>query len=100
MKFRVKSNQVGVSFVGLLFVVGVLACLFVLGAEVFPTLVEYQAILKAAQKASNGNTVPEVKQIFSKASDIDDFKSVTAKDLDISKEGDKVVVKFAYNREI
>jgi hypothetical protein len=101
MKFSVKSNQVGVSFLGLLFVVGVLACLFVLGAQVFPTFVEYQAILKAAQKAANnGNTVPEVKQIFTKASDIDDFKSVTAKDLDVTKEGDKVIVKFAYNKEI
>ena len=26
--------------------------------------------------------------------------SITSKDLDITKEGDKVVVKFAYNKEI
>ena len=46
------------------------------------------------------NTVPEVRQIFDKAAEIDDFKSVTGKDLDISKNGDKVVVGFAYAREI
>ncbi|MDB5872721.1 MAG: hypothetical protein JWQ07_2163 [Ramlibacter sp.] len=100
MKLRLKSRQSGISFIGLLFVVGVFACLGVLAAQVFPTAVEYQAILKAAQKASAGNTVAEVKQIFDKASQIDDIKSVTAKDLDVSKNGDKVVVKFAYNKEI
>src|SRR6266568_2467223 len=100
MKLGVKSGQLGISFVGLLFVVGVLASLAVLGAQAFPTVVEYQAILKAAQKASGGNTVPEVRQIFNKAADIDDIKSISGKDLDISKNGDKVVVKFAYTREI
>jgi Tfp pilus assembly protein PilE len=100
MKSRSISKQSGISFIGLLFVVGVLACLGVLGAQVFPTFVEYQAILKAAQKASAGSSVPEVRQMFEKASQIDDFKSVSSKDLDISKNGDKVVVKFAYNKEI
>ena len=100
MKLRLKPGQSGISFVGLLFVVGIIASLGVLAAQAFPTVVEYQAVLKATQKASTGNTVPEVRQIFDKAAQIDDIKSITAKDLDISKVGDKVVVKFAYNREI
>jgi beta-lactam-binding protein with PASTA domain len=100
MKLGFKSRQLGISFIGLLFFVGMLACLAILGAQAFPTVVEYQAILKAAQKASGGNTVAEVRQIFDKAADIDDIKSINGKDLDVSKNGDKVVVKFAYNREI
>jgi hypothetical protein len=31
---------------------------------------------------------------------IDDFKAITGKDLEITKEGDRVVVSFAYEREI
>ena len=100
MKYGVKSRQAGISFIGLLFVVGVLAALAVLLAQAFPTVVEYQAILKAAQKASTGNTVAEVRQIFERAADIDDIKSIGPKDLDITKNGDKVVVTFAYTREI
>ena len=100
MNFRFKAGQSGISFIGLLFVVGVLACLAVLGAQAFPTVIEYQAILKAAQKASDGATVAEVKKIFDKAADVDDFKSISSKDLDITKDGDKVTVKFAYNKEI
>jgi Tfp pilus assembly major pilin PilA len=100
MKVGRKATQAGISFIGLLFVVGVLACLAVLGAQVFPTVVEYQAILKAAKKASGGNTVAEVRQIFDRASDIDDFKSINSKDLAVAKEGDQVIVSFAYNKEI
>jgi hypothetical protein len=94
------ARQRGVSFLGVLIIVGFLACAGVIAAQVFPTVVEYQAILKAAQKASSGNSVPEVRQMFDKAAEVDDFKSVKGRDLEISKEGDKVIVKFAYNKEI
>lgn len=100
MKLGLKARQAGISFIGLLFVVGVLAALAVLGAQAFPTVVEYQAVLKAVQKASAGSTVPEVRQIFDKAAEIDNISSISGRDLEISKEGDKVVVKFAYNKEI
>ncbi|HXS29646.1 MAG TPA: DUF4845 domain-containing protein, partial [Steroidobacteraceae bacterium] len=51
-------------------------------------------------KASAGNTVAEVKSIYNKAAQIDDITSLEAKDLVVTKEGDKVVVSFAYNKEI
>jgi Domain of unknown function (DUF4845) len=96
-----KSKQRGISFMGLLFVGIVLAFVGVIGAQVAPTVIELQAIRKAANKAANeGATPPEVRRIFDAASAIDDFKAVTGKDLDISKVGDKVVVAFAYNKEI
>jgi len=100
MKFG-RKGQAGISIVTMLFVMGVLACAGVLVAQVIPTAVEYQAILRAAQKAANeGGTVAQVRQIFTKASDIDDFKAIDGKDLEVTNEGDKMVVKFAYNKEI
>ncbi len=95
-----KSKQRGISFIGILFVGGVLAFSGVIAAQVFPTLVEFQAITKAASKAQAGNTVVEVRSIFDKAAQIDDIKAISGKDLDIGKEGDKTVVSFAYNKEI
>ena len=94
------SRQRGISFIGLLFVAIVLACVGVVVAQVIPTLIEYQAITKAAGKATAGSTVPEVRAIFDRAQAIDDFQSVSGKDLDVKKDGDKVVVSFAYDREI
>ena len=95
-----KNNQRGASFIGLLFVGGVLVFVGIVGAQVFPTLIEYQAISKAADKSKQSNTVAEVRSTFDKAAQIDDIKSITGKDLEVTKEGDKIVVSFAYNKEI
>ena len=95
-----KHTQRGISFIGILFVGAIVAFSFVLGAQVVPTLIEFQAITKAATKATAGNTVPEVRAIFDKAGQIDDIHSISGKDLDVTKEGDKTVVAFAYTREI
>jgi hypothetical protein len=95
-----RKQQQGISFIGLLFVAIVVACAGVVLAQVIPTVIEYQAIYKAANKAKEGTTVPEVRAIFDRAQAIDDFTSVSGKDLDVRKDGDKVVVSFAYEREI
>jgi hypothetical protein len=95
-----RNQQRGISFIGILFVGGVLAFSGIIAAQVFPTLIEYQAITKAASKSKAGGTVAEVRSTFDKAAQIDDIKSITGKDLEVTKEGDKTVVSFAYNKEI
>lgn len=95
-----KHQQRGISFIGLLFVGVIVAFAGILAAQVLPTLIEYQAIIKAANKAKDGSTVAEVKSIFDKAAAIDDISSIAGKDLEVTKEGDKTVVAFAYTREI
>jgi len=97
---KLKSGQLGLTFFGLLFIGGLLAVTGVITAQVVPTAIEYQAVIKAANKASEGTTVAEVRSTFDKAAAIDDIKSVSGKDIDVSKEGDKIVVSFAYQREI
>jgi hypothetical protein len=100
MTSSLKSRQRGMSFIGLVFVAVVLGSLGVVVAQVIPTVIEYQAVLKAAQKATDGSTVVEVRSIFDRAAAVDNIASVTAKDIDVTKENDKVVVSFAYQREI
>ena len=97
---QLKSSQRGITFIGLLFIGGILAVVGVVVAQVIPTLIELQAITKAVNKARDGNSVPEVRMIFDRAATIDDIKSISAKDLEITKEGEKVVIRFAYQREI
>ena len=92
-------KQRGISFIGLLFVAAVLVCVGVVAAQLIPTLIEYQAIDKAANKAKEGATVPEVRSIFDRQQAIDDFK-LSGKDLDVQKVGDKVVVSYSYEREV
>ena len=47
---QLKSKQRGLSFLGLLFFGGLLAVLGIIAAQVVPTAIEYQAVLKAATK--------------------------------------------------
>ena len=100
MTRSLRSGQRGFSFFGFVFVGAVLAMAGVVVAQIIPTAIEYQAVLKAAQKATDGNTVVEVRSIFDKAAAIDNIASISGKDIDVTKENDKVVVSFAYQREI
>ncbi len=96
----IHSKQHGLSFISLLFVGGVLAATGVVLAQVIPTIIEYAAVDKAINKAKLGSTVAEVRDIFDKATSVEDIKSIRGQDLEIAKEGDTIVVKFAYQREI
>ncbi|WP_439114421.1 DUF4845 domain-containing protein [Hydrogenophaga sp.] len=97
---KLKQQQRGLTFMGLLIVGILLALTGVIVAQVVPTYIEYTAVQKAVQKASAGTTVGEVRSIFDKAAQIDDINTIAGKDLDVGKEGDRVVVSFAYSREI
>lgn len=101
MHLQNMNSQRGITFLGLVFMAIVLGLAGVVIAQVVPTLIEYGAITKAATKAAHeGSSVIEVRQIFDKASTIDDFKSISGKDLEVGKEGDKIVVHFSYTKEI
>lgn len=97
---KMKQHQKGLTFFGLLIVGIVLAFSGVILAQMVPTYIEFLAVQKAVQKASAGTTVAEVRSIFDKSAQIDDIRTISGKDLDVSKDGDRVVVNFAYNREI
>jgi hypothetical protein len=95
-----RKSQRGLTFLGLLFVGILLAFAGVVFAQVVPTYIEYIAVQKAVDKASAGETVAEVRSIFDKAATIDDIRTISGKDLEVGKEGSKVVVSFAYERDV
>lgn len=95
------SRQRGMTFLGMLFVGIVVAFTGVVAAQVFPTYLEFIAAEKAIKKASaSGGTVAEIRRTFENAAAIDDITSLKPADLEVTKQGDKVVVSFAYNKEI
>ena len=95
-----RKQQRGLTFVGLLVVGILLALAGVVLAQAVPTYIEYMAVQKAVDKASAGETVAEVRSIFDKAATIDNISSVSGKDLEVGKEGNRVVVSYAYERDI
>jgi len=100
MTIQFRSRQRGLSFLGLLVVGGMLAVCGVIIVEIVPTAIEYQGVRRAADKAQEGTSMAEVRSIFDRAASVDNIKSISGKDLEVSKEGEKIVVSFAYQREI
>ena len=94
-------RQRGITFIGLLMVAAVVVALGILTVRVVPTVIEYQAISKAAQRAAeSATTVAEIRAAFDRARAVDYFDAVSGRDLQISKENDRIVVEFAYQVEL
>ncbi len=95
--------QRGVSLSGLLVWGAVISAVALLGIRVAPEVIDYYKIKKiVASTAANssGKTVPEIRAIFGKYADVDHIETITAADLDISKEGNQVVIAFEYEKRI
>ena len=96
-------HQRGVSLSGLLIWGFIIAVVALLGIRVAPEVIDYYKIKKiVASTAANasGRTVPEIRAIFGKYADVDHVQTITPADLDISKEGNEVVIAFAYEKRI
>ncbi len=102
-RHRVGRQQQGITLLGLLFWAIIIGFIALLTVRVLPTLNEFFTIQKAVNKVAleGGNTVPEIRAAFEKQRDIEySIQSVTSKDLDITKENDRIVIRFAYSKEI
>jgi hypothetical protein len=62
-------------------------------------MIEYQAAVKAINKAKDESTPAAVRMTFDKAADINSISSISGKDLEILNEGGQFVVSFAYQKE-
>ena len=97
------SRQRGVTLFGLLFWAVVVGFLALIGMRVLPALNEYFTIKRAVNKiATEGlQTVPEIRAAFERTKQIEySITTIGAKDLIVTKENDKVVVAFAYDKEV
>jgi hypothetical protein len=94
-------RQRGISIVGLIFFGLIVVVLLLIGAKLVPAVTEYIAIERAIQKIKNeGTTVGQIREAFDRHAVIDDIKSISSKDLDITKDNDRVVISYAYAYQI
>lgn len=101
MNTRSATKASGLSLVGFLFVIVVVALLAVVGLKVVPTVVEYSAIKKAIANArSAGTTAREIQDAFEKQRSAGYIDSVSGKDLEIIKTADGFDVSVAYEKRI
>lgn len=95
--------QRGVALSGLIFWGIILVLVAVLGMKVTPTAIEYFKILKDSKavvaQVGPDATVADVRKSFDKFAEID-MLEFYGNQLDISKDGGKIVIEFAYEKRI
>ena len=97
----VRKHQRGVSLWGFALIAVLAVSVFAIGGQSLPILMEYQAVKKAANKAAaEGASVREVRDIFDRAVAIDDIRSISGRDLEVTEANGRMVVHYSYEREI
>jgi len=98
-----RRTQRGITLFGLLFWAIVIGFTALLVMRVLPTMNEYFTIQRAVEKIAKegGTTVPEIRAAFEKQKQVEySIQSISGADLEITKENEKIIVKFAYDKEI
>ena len=97
-----KTTQTGVSLMALIIGLFIMAILALFAMKVLPSFMEYRTAKSAIQviaKQPNAS-VADIKRAFEARATIDGIDSVKPNDLEITKEGNDIVVGFAYRKEL
>lgn len=98
-----RRKQRGMSLIGLMAWAIIIGFIGYVAVRVLPTLNEYMTIQRAVDRvaAESPATVGEVRKAFDKQKDIEySISSISGKDLEVTKENEKLVIRFAYDKEI
>ncbi len=98
-----RRAQRGVTLFSLMFWAIIVGFTALIAMRVLPTLNEYFTIQKAVNRiaSENNGTVGAVRQAFEKQKEVEySIQTIGGKDLNVTKENDKVVISFAYDKEI
>jgi hypothetical protein len=98
-----RARQRGITLFGLMFWAILIGFAGYLLVRVLPTVNEYFTIQRTVDKvaASQPATVAEARGAFDRQQQIEySIVSIGSKDLQITKENDRVVIAFAYDKEV
>lgn len=96
-------RQRGISLFGLLFWAITLGFIAYVLVVTLPTVNEYMTIQRAVEKvaAANPTTVADARKAFERQKEIEySITSISGEDLQVTKENDRVVIAFAYDKEV
>lgn len=98
-------KQSGLGMIGVLFLCVAIVIGAIGGMKVVPAYLEYFNIKKAVkgivQSGQAAKSTPgEIRELFERRRAIDDFDSVTGRDLQITKSGNDVEISYSYQRKI
>ncbi len=99
----VHRRQAGVSLMGLIIGLIILAALALFAMKLIPSFMEFRSAKNAIQavaREKQGASLVDIRRAFDNRATIDSIESVKGTDLDISKQGNEVTISFAYRKEV
>ncbi len=94
-------KQRGVSIIGLIIGLAILVLVAVFAMKVVPSFMEFRAAKAAIEAiARQGGSPTDIRRAWEGRAAIDDINTVKASDLEISKDGNQMVIAFAYRKEV
>jgi Tfp pilus assembly protein PilX len=100
---RQRPQPRGITLIGLLFWAILVAFVALIIVRVLPTINEFSTIHRAVQKIAQASpaTVAEARAAFEKQKEVEySISSIGGKDLVVTKENERVVIRFAYDKEV
>jgi hypothetical protein len=98
------NKQSGVSIIGMLIVAAGLGFLLLVGFRAMPAYTEFMAVKKAmkttVEDSSTDQSVAKIRDTFDRIASVDYVESVGPKDLQVYKEGGKVILAIDYEKRI
>lgn len=97
-----RNRQLGVSLTGLIIGAVILILAAVLGMKTLPAYLEFFSAKKLIAQIANERpaTPTAARASFDLKASIDDITTIQSKDLEITKEGNEVLISFAYRKEV
>lgn len=99
-----RERQSGLSLIGLLIVASLLAFVLLVAFRTVPAVTEYMAIQRivkvVAEEGDGGASLTDIRRSFDRRAQIDDISSIKGADLDIYKQGGKVMIEVDYARKV
>jgi hypothetical protein len=98
-----KNTQYGISLLGLIFWLVLLIVGALLGMKLAPAYIEYgtaKSAIEAIARDRNAATPAEVRRAFESRAAIDNINVIKASDLDVTKQGNEMVIGFSYRKEV
>jgi Tfp pilus assembly protein PilE len=95
-----RNAQRGVTLMGLIAALFILIVVALFAMKVIPSFIEYRTAKSTIEAVARQAQSPaEVRRLFESRSAIDDI-SLKPTDLEITREGNQMVISFAYRKEV
>jgi Tfp pilus assembly major pilin PilA len=99
------KDQRGVTFVGMIFIAALIILGAIIALKLVPAYIEYATVVQhlreiARSPDARGGSPREIRTLFSKRAQIDNISAVAADDIEVTRDGNSVVLSASYQTKV